>query len=181
MKFSNKENHSHIVDGKIIWNTRSVAVCCVVIVNFKNKLYALIGRRGPSTPDGTGLWNLPSGYLDWNESGTEATIREVWEETGVNLFKENVVVNNLIDPWLIKSEPDENHQNVTLRYGCIINTDSLPDLNTENSEPDEVSYLRWLPINEIDKYDFAFEHDKVIKDYICYTRVNEKIEIISKF
>lgn len=32
---------------------------------------------------GQGLWGLPSGFIEWDESAEQAAIRECWEETGL--------------------------------------------------------------------------------------------------
>lgn len=164
MKFKNRHNPFHKVDGRIVWESRSVAVNCVVICGNS----VLLGQRGSGAPDSRGLWNIPSGYMDWDESGTEAVYREVWEETGVNLLEQKIIINHLLNPWHVNTQPDENRQNISLRYGCVIglNGTDLPLLTDENSEPNEIGDLRWVPFNELDQYKYAFNHDVVIKEYL---------------
>jgi len=167
VKFNNTHNKVHIIDGKEVWESRSTAVNCVVIAKFEGELYVLIGQRGKGAPDSKGLWNLPAGYLDRDEDGTEACYREVWEETGLYLPEQTIVVNNLIQPWYVNTHPSENRQNIALRYGCVISCDNeLPKLTNENSEPDEVDDLLWCNILDLDNYEFAFKHDIVIEKYL---------------
>ncbi len=164
MKFKNRHNQSHNIGGKVVWESRSVAVNCVVVAN----KHILLGQRGKGAPDSVGLWNVPSGYLDWDESGTEAVYREVWEETGLYLPDQKIIINNLLNPWYTNTQPDENRQNISLRYGCVISLvgNEFPILTDENSEPDEIEDLRWVPISELGQYKFAFNHDQVIKQYL---------------
>jgi 8-oxo-dGTP pyrophosphatase MutT (NUDIX family) len=164
IKFKNRHNLSHNIGGRIVWESRSVAVNCVVICGNS----VLIGQRGKGVPDSVGLWNIPSGYMDWDESGTEAVYREVWEETGLYLPDQKIIINNLLNPWHTNTQPDENRQNISLRYGCVIALidGDFPILTDENSEPNEIEDLKWVPFNELSQYKFAFNHDVVIKDYI---------------
>jgi 8-oxo-dGTP pyrophosphatase MutT (NUDIX family) len=181
MIFKNKPNVSYEVkdekgNKKTIWNSRSVAVNCVVVLVGDFDMmgpFVLASKRGPNAADFQGKWNLVSGYLDYNESGTEAVYREVWEECGINIpaiiKTHKVISNDLIQPWHVKTEPDENKQNVSLRYGVIIKykTGETFPLSLEHNEVEgEVEEAIWMPIENIDKYEWAFNHDKVILEYI---------------
>ena len=147
-------------------------------------MFVLLGQRGPGTPDFQGLWNMPCGYLDWNESATEGVYRELYEETGLDLeeyikeAKRYLKINpikqeDLEQPWFVNHFPDSNRQNVTLRFGVIIESDYLPDLTAENCEPGEVSDLKWVNVNDMKKYDCAFGHKQVLIDYLG--RYNESL------
>lgn len=176
MKFNNVQNKSYLVDGQLIWDSRSVAVAGVTFAWKKNDEYphVLISKRGPKSADFKGLMNVVCGYLDRNESATEAMIRETWEEVGLNLPEiiENSldVVNNMEQPWYTMSEPTQNRQNVTLRFGlCFMIDDDaeLPELTTIYNEIEgEVEDPQWIPFDDVDKYEWAFGHDQVIKEYL---------------
>ena len=92
----------------------------------------------------------------------------MWEETGLDLTAQKVIINNLLNPWHVNTQPDENRQNVSLRYGCVISLigNELPLLTSENSEPNEIADLRWVSPSELNQYKFAFHHDIVIKQYM---------------
>lgn len=172
MNFKNKPNILHeTIEGKKIWESRSVAVNAVILLMFNNELYVLASKRGPNAADSKGLMNLPSGYLDWDESGTEAMFREIWEECGLDI---NILLNNsfytftdyIEQPWHVNTIPSENRQNVSLRYGLYADVDNLFDLTTEHNEiVGEVEDSLWLNIKDINKYKWAFNHDKVIEDF----------------
>jgi 8-oxo-dGTP pyrophosphatase MutT (NUDIX family) len=169
---------------RMVWDSRSVAVNGVIIL-FKhgNPIpYVLASIRGPKAADYTGSMNLVAGYLDRNEDGTQALYREAWEETGLDLktlayperdsdcIWSEIIANNLEQPWHVKTDPYENRQNISLRYGIAIvlkEGQDLPLLSLSNNEVHgEVEYAEWLPVNQIDNYIWAFGHDKVIKNYL---------------
>lgn len=183
MKFNNRPNTAHKVGDRVVWESRSVAVNGVVILYVPGEKvpYVLVSKRGPKAADYQGYMNLIAGYMDWDESGPEALYREAWEEVGIDLkglafpqkyedcLWSRIISNNLEHPWDVKTEPDENRQNISLRYGLAIQMkDSvLPELSLEHNEVEgEVEHAGWLPVNEIDQYQWAFDHDRVIKEYL---------------
>jgi len=180
-KFKNKQNEfvtKENIGERGFFISRSVAVVASVLVEKDNETYVLIGKRGQGTPDFQGCWNMPCGYLDFEESATEAVHRELFEETGLDL--EELLKNSkhhIIDleqPWFVQHEPNGNRQNVTLRFGVYVRIDGeLPELTNENCEEDEVDELLWMNVNDVDKYEWAFKHDEVLESYIGIN--NEKL------
>jgi 8-oxo-dGTP pyrophosphatase MutT (NUDIX family) len=168
---------------RLVWESRSVAVNGVVIIFLPDNPipYVLVSKRGPAAADYRGLMNLIAGYMDWDESGPEALYREAWEEVGIDLKSmvypekdkdclwNEIISNNIEQPWHVKTEPDENRQNISLRYGAAFRMKEsvLPELSLENNEVEgEVEHAEWLPANQIDQHQWAFDHDKVIKEYL---------------
>lgn len=174
MIFTNRPNTPHEFNGKVVWESRSVAVVGVIVLVKKKIPYILVSKRGPKSPDFIGQMNLVAGYLDWDETGRQAVARECWEETGFNLhgFKDfkRVMASHLEDPWQVSTTPKNNLQNVTLRYGKVFKIDDnakLPKLTTAYNEVEgETEDPMWMPFEEIDKYEWAFNHDRVIKQYV---------------
>ena len=152
------------------WFSRSVACATAVLLNDSDsgRWYVLAGQRGKGTPDYQGYWNLPCGYLDYNEDTQEAAAREVHEETGINLTKEQ------LKPFGNSSSPYENRQNVCFFYVAILNG-SMADFpfSTADMEEDEVSGLKWVPLDAADDVMWAFGHDELIKKIVA--RYSHKI------
>lgn len=175
MKFKNRKNFPHLVDGGVVWESRSVAVVglYIIIDNDENE-YVLATRRGKGMPDHQGKMNLICGYLDWDENSYEAVLRETWEESGFDVKKYlktfKVLNNDLKEPWSVNSNPVKPTQNVTLRHGLVLKmseNDELPELTTKyNETANESEDPMWIPIKDVYKYDWAFEHDKLIQDYL---------------
>lgn len=189
MKFNNRENKSYKINDKIVWESRSVAVNCVILAmiqseNYEYDTYVLVSKRGPNAADFQGKMNVIAGYLDWDETGTEACLREGWEECGINIknildsshFPNDndspiIISNDMEQPWHVNTDPNSNRQNVSLRYGMKVILNGLPKLTTDYNEVlGEVEDPLWLNINYIDNFDWAFNHDKLIKEYLKYVK-----------
>lgn len=156
-----KNRQGYNADGtKGPWFSRSVAVATAVLLNDQDsgEWYILAGQRGNGTPDYQGYWNLPCGYLDYNEDTQDAAVREVYEETGIKLNKAE------LKSFGSSSSPYENRQNVVFFYVAILNErmSSLP-FSMENMEDNEVSGLQWLPIERCNTLQWAFDHDELIE------------------
>lgn len=172
MEFNNKQNKPYNTEDGLIWNSRSVAVVGHIYCETKDGMFVLIGKRGPKG-DMPGMWNLPCGYLDWNENLAGALHREIWEETGLDLML--YVFNQLKhsdahQPFFVNSEPQENRQNVAMHMLYAFKVDELPLLTTKNAEEGEVESVEWVPVMDIigpytTKYktNFAFNHDSRIR------------------
>lgn len=153
------KNFSIMFNGREFWISRSVAVVAFVY-NKDNAVLAV--QRGIGTPDPefVGKWCLPCGYLDYDETLDEAVVREIHEETGVLLTKDN---SDTVDIEINSNPKSDKRQNVTVRYKMWYNGDDK--LSTEFSEKDEVSDVKWIPTSEIDNYEWAFNHKDLIKRY----------------
>jgi 8-oxo-dGTP pyrophosphatase MutT (NUDIX family) len=181
MKFNNISNTPHKIGDKTIWESRSVAVNCVIVVtdtDYTSEPFVLISKRGPGAADFQGLWNIPAGYLDYDETTSEACVREVWEETNINLYsilnmkeddKNYVVQDYITKEWGTNSDISNNRQNVSFRYGIYFVMDDFINklnLSDKNSELNEIGDIKWIPLSKINEYDFAFGHDNLIKIFV---------------
>jgi 8-oxo-dGTP pyrophosphatase MutT (NUDIX family) len=171
MKFNNRENKCHIVEGVEVWSSRSVAVVGMIIALMDGEKYVIMGKRGPASPNEIGKWCMPCGYLDYDETCEEAVVRETWEESGFNVNKAvntyDVLYDHMHFPWKINSIPDSEIQNVSLNYALYFSTESLPKLTIEHNAIDgEVSEIKWINVNDVENYDCAFNHDSSIRVFI---------------
>ena len=159
MQFTNRPN-------QVVYVSRSVAVMVVPIFSVGGgALYVPMGRRGESVSD-AGKWCLPCGYLDWDENARSAAIREAYEEIGLDLS------DHLPDqPWFVQSEPSKDaRQNVTLRFGCLVDVPSLPPLKPSIEAP-EVEW--WGVTDAINSKDLAFNHNVLILEYLVMINLPE--------
>lgn len=179
MQFNNIENRCYKTEDGDVWHSRSVAVVGLVLMIHESEKYVLLGKRGPALPNEVGKWCMPCGFLDWNESCEEAVIREIWEETGLNIYKTiqqyNVVYDHMHFPWRIHSEADNVAQNVSMHYAICFDTKSnvyrdfptLPELTVENNaEVGEVDDVRWVKVDDLSVYECAFGHEKTIRVFV---------------
>lgn len=155
------KNFRIISDGKVYWISRHLAVAVFIYTRKNGKTYILANQRGPGTPDFQGFWNCPCGYLDFDETLNEAAARELKEETGYNIKPER------LEMFYINSDPeDSNKQNVTTRFRAFVASQQKENLTMKYSEKNEVQCVKWIDINELNKYKWAFNHDKIIKEWI---------------
>ena len=175
-EFKNIPNEFIEKDGKQRWLSRSLAVVVTVILNGEK---VLIVKRGPNMtqPD---KWCNPCGYLDWNESGTQASMREIWEETGLDISDiidsnpDSVTFQSMISPWDIVTSPELNHnQDIALYYGICFNSKEDPIVTNKNCEEGEIEEVKWVKFEELKDYEFAYNHDKRIIKYLNYIKNNK--------
>jgi 8-oxo-dGTP diphosphatase len=118
-------------------------VVTVVVVQHAGKL--LLGRR--NIDPGKGLWSFVSGYVDRGEKVEEAAVREVKEETNLD-----VQLDNLLG---IYSENGNPH--VVIAYRASVVNDDVSEMA---GQPDEVSELAFFTREEMP--DLAFPMDRQI-------------------
>ena len=138
------------------WFSRSMATAIFVFCRDKQgNLYVLASERGNGAADFQGYWNCPCGYLDFNETTKQCAIRELEEETGVGVDESIVKFINYEDDPITA-----NHQNVTFRFGVNITDNTIECLtfSKKHNEKNEVGEIAWIPIKDIDKYQWAFNH-----------------------
>lgn len=148
MEFNNGQNKCYKLDGNYIWNSRSIAVVGMILMRHEGELYVILGKRGKLLPNAVGQWCMPCGFLDWDETTEEAVVREVWEESGFNLYKAmnefEILCDNMNFPWRLHSVPNSQAQNVSLHYAIVFDTKSniyrdvakLPELSIDNNPID---------------------------------------------
>ena len=145
-----------VEDGKEYWISRPCAVTGIVFVVDKYGIQVLCAQRGLGAIDYQGLWNCPSGYINWDESGEEAASREVFEETGVKIP---------IGKWKLVSaqmSPLSNKQTIVLRYLAIIPIEEFHVSVSNCNEYSEVAKVDLISFDHISKLQWAFDHDKLI-------------------
>lgn len=168
--FENVHNTEYSTPDGTKWDSRACAVVAHVLMIKNGEPFILLGKRGNVT-DHPGKWNIPCGYLDWNENLEGAMKREVWEETGLDLdaFYGPKVYSKMSQPWMVYSEPSENRENVAMHMGVVIDMlgDSLPVLCLENMEEEESTGAYWM------HYDFALQLHEHEWAFNHYTRLRQ--------
>ncbi len=175
-EFNNRENEEvTLSDGRVIWLSRSSAVTTTVLCQVAGSHYILLGKRGIGCPDEVGKWNLPCGYLDWDETLPEAAVREVFEETGVNLrdvAESSILLSHMDQPWQVNSgHRPGSKQNVSHHFYMVFEAAELPATSTEYCEPDEIAELQWREISQLGDLDYAFRHGEIMQEFLSRPEV----------
>ena len=144
--------------GTTLWSGRYCAVAAFVFRRIEGIWSVLANLRGPGTPDYQGCWNAVCGFLEANETAQQGCSREIFEETGYEIKPEKFLqVYTQTDP------ETSNNGNVTLRHIAICFEHELGlQKKPEGGEENEVVAIRWIPIDEIHNYKWAFNHEKTI-------------------
>lgn len=93
------------------------------------------------------LWNLPGGQLEKNETVEIGVVREVKEETGLNVIVERITG--------VYTKKDKNE--IVFSFLCKIINGKI----TLNNEADKIEYFK---INDIPN-NFSFKQLERLKDY----------------
>lgn len=95
---------------------------------------------------GKGKWSIPGGVVELGEDLLQSVIREVKEETGLD-----VAVSGLID--VVDSISFDEKDAVKYHFVII---DYLVDVKKGEPEPaSDADELRWVPFDEIENYDLT--------------------------
>ena len=154
------KEHPHF--GETLWSGRYCACTAFIfMVDRMNKIFILANKRGLGTPDYQGYWNCPCGYIESNEDLYQACSRETLEETGYYINP------NKFTFYEVETDPEKcNNGNISLRCFTILVPEEIPEQIALSGEQDEVAAVKWIPIDNIESYLWAFGHIKVIKDII---------------
>ena len=159
--------------GKIYWISRAMAVCGIIAaVDPDNKFWFLVEKRGPDCPDFVGYYCNPCGYLGWGETLRHAVLREIYEETGLD-YRSQEGDKDLLEQWMIMDDPIDNaRQNVTVRFKLHADYKDLVQheytLNSEDrgGERGECAEIKLISEDEIDNYQWAWNHGELLKQFI---------------
>lgn len=153
-----KPNEIIEVNGKKVAIDRSVGVTLLLVSTDKNgDLCCLLNKRGDSKDTG-GLWNMPSGYLDWGETGEECAARELYEECGLSIPSSSEI--KLVE---VSTNPANYKQHVILRYIAYVPSATDFSLSMQNAETGEVSEIAWVKLSKLDNYHMAWGQCETIK------------------
>ena len=165
-------------EGKTYWISRAVGVAGYIFTydDRNGQLLILANKRGKGTPDFQGYWNCPCGYLDYDETTAQACSREIFEETNLRINPKDLHL------FEIEDSPSANKQNVTFRYWAFAPIYLDDSIYAKGEEENEVEDVKWIPVDDIDLYDFAFNQKNAIKSIVKkYLSSLVSKETLSKF
>ena len=145
---------------KTVFSGRFCAVCGFIYAIVDGKYSILANLRGEGTPDYQGCWNAPCGFLECFETSKEGIQREILEECGFYVDNKDLKV------IYVETDPQEcNNGNVSIRHIAFLGKIIPHYVKREGGEENEVDSIKWIPIDEIDNYKWAFNHRKTVELY----------------
>ena len=112
----------------------------------------LVQRGNPPFKD---HWALPGGFIELAERVEDAVIREIKEETNLDIR-----IDKLFNVY---SKPDRDPRGhiITIAYIC-----SRKNTEQQAIGGDDAKKAHFFNIRELKKLKLAFDHDKIIADYL---------------
>lgn len=119
----------------------------------EGKVQVLLTKRGPNmyVPN---KWCIPGGHIDDNEVPMDGGIRELKEETNIDVspIKSNLKVLD-IHPI------SEIRKGYGITYTCVLPPDFKYTLKPQS---EEISEIKWFYENEIPHDQMAFDHGDIV-------------------
>lgn len=114
-----------------------------------------------------GKWTLPGGTMELNESLIDCAVREVKEETGLDVSVIDVI-GTYTDPDIrIEYSDGEVRREFTIVYYGLV-SDGRVNID------DESSAYEWIPCEAIEQYPMAASQRRRISDVLDYTKTGKK-------
>lgn len=148
-------------NGQKLWYSRSLAVSLLVHTIFSGKIWILANKRGEGAEFNKHLWNLPGGFVDFNETAEEAACRETLEETGYIINPRDI---SLV--YLDTNPKNNRRQTMVAKFNITLEQVPERDANfsivNTNGEVEEVE---WIALDELDNYNWVRGQKEYIKKY----------------
>ena len=146
------KNFPFIHEGKELWYSRSLACNAVIFRNNGPRIEVLACKRGQGCEFNKGLWNIPGGFIDFDEDSKQCAIRELKEETGVE-----IPYNQLVFVSLDTIPHGKRQTMVATHAGCFdYKVTEQWKFTTEFSEPDEVELIKWIDVDDVYAYEWTY-------------------------
>lgn len=135
---------------KEYWISRSVACAAMLFCydSAKEPCVLLVKKTN------SGLWSLPCGYLDFNETLGECISREVKEETNLNL--------EFTDPYKVSDNLSNYNQNIVFYFlkNLRYHQTNVYEQQFKPNDP-EISEIKFVRISDLGDYPMAFPNHLV--------------------
>ena len=131
-------------------------VAAIITRRINNEIDILLTKR--NIEPFKDYWCLPGGHIDSNEDAVTAVIREVKEETNLDIHPEFLTYQDEIFP------NRGVHNVVLIFYGYAG--------NEIKADPVEVSDIRWFPLPQVTLMKLAFNHSEAIRIFLEKTDKN---------
>ncbi len=103
-----------------------------------------------------GKWALPGGFVEYGETVEQAAIREMKEETYLDV--------RLIELLGVYSAPDRDPRKHTISTVFV-----AQPTKGELKGGDDASEAAWFSLETLDLSSLAFDHSQIVRDMIAWT------------
>ena len=132
---------------------RKICASCYVVDFKSRKLLVVYNRK-------YGKWLQPGGHSEGEETPLETVIREVKEETGIDIIPIGVKFNNHVEPFAVEVYNTEIESMLDIQFIAIPESKVIVDKEGNNT--------RWVTLDELDEMECVDEELKQKFSYILY-------------
>jgi 8-oxo-dGTP pyrophosphatase MutT (NUDIX family) len=125
-----------------------------VIVHDRDTGRVLLLQRGPGAKFGAGLWDLPVGKCDAGEPVTAAAVRELREETGLEVDPADLSLTHVVHAARGVEAPGG--------FLTVVFTTHRWRGTAHNAEPGKHARVEWVPADDLPT-DIVYSADRVIR------------------
>ena len=149
-----KNGFDYLTNYKSVWlgapfPPTFVTVDCVVI---RSGHVLLVRRKGAL---GKGLMALPGGFLNQSEATQDGALRELKEETGIKVAKEDLA--SAIKARKVFDHPDRSLRGRTITHGFLIDLGKGPLPHVKGS--DDADKAWWMSLSDLSHQEEKFFED----------------------
>lgn len=128
----------------------------------------LLVRRGKMP--GKGLWALPGGHVNPNETFADAAVRELFEETGLDSGLDREQLRDAIfgEKLMDKPQRSTRFRTISVAYGFRITTPEQPAV----VGADDADEARWWKLKEVTRGMMFEDHYQIIESFAAQSQSN---------
>ena len=120
----------------------------------------LMFKRSSSKKLFPNYWALPGGHIEDNEDALAAAIREVKEETGLNILPENIQLK------VVAMHHHLDRQEMFMAFAFVVHLDQQFPLSQDSDE----GQAAWIPIDQALQMPEVFPPVKYYFDHVLHNR-----------
>lgn len=139
------EEHKFIKKYKDAWKSAPYAPIFVTVDTCVIQSGHILVNVRDNYP-GRGLWALPGGFLEQDEKMIDGAVRELIEETSIELSRAQLYGS--IKAQQVFDAPGRSLRGRTITQCFLLKLDDSKPLPKVKPQKGEVKHLMWLPINE---------------------------------